>query len=98
MALVSGDEEKGGVNMESKQPPKSINCKKCARPTVKLGYGPGRICFHCENMKSEAWLHLPPEIVTLPKIQIRTETEIITVKVTFRIYDDGSIGCDCERL
>ena len=42
--------------------------------------------------------YLPPEIVTLPKIQIRTETEIITVKVTFLIYDDGSIGCECEKV
>ncbi len=49
-------------------------------------------------MENELPPYIPPEIVTLPKIQIRTETEIITMKVTFLIYDDGSIGSICERL
>jgi len=42
--------------------------------------------------------YVAPKIVT-ERVGIRTRSgEIITVNVTFSIYDDGSIGCYCERL
>ena len=40
---------------------------------------------------------IPPEIVT-ERVGVRTKSGIITMKVTFLIYDDGSIGSICERL
>ena len=51
-------------------------------------------------MKVKEWTginYVPPEIVN-KRVRIRTKTGIITMTVTFRIYDDGSIGCECERL
>ena len=41
--------------------------------------------------------YVAPEIVT-ERVGVRTKSGIITMSVTFSIYDDGSIGCYCERL